>query len=94
VENKIMKIQLNGEKKNISAGTTIRSLLEQVNLNQEHLVVEVNLEIIPKENFSSHILKENDRVELIHFMGGGKTLRVFPCYLILLLEILRFIIIS
>ena len=43
----------------------------QENYNVKHIVVEYNLEIIPKERYAQTILKDGDEVEIVSFMGGG-----------------------
>lgn len=63
-------ITLNGNKKEISEGTTLEALLEQMELPRFY-VVEKNLEIIYKENYSSTILSDGDILEIAAFCGGG-----------------------
>ncbi|GIM28898.1 thiamine biosynthesis protein ThiS [Clostridium polyendosporum] len=50
---------------------TIKEVLKEFNLNEEKVVVEVNFEIIPKEQYGNFILKQNDSLEVISFVGGG-----------------------
>ena len=45
--------------------------VEQEKYNVKHIVVEYNLEIIPKERYAQTILKDGDEVEIVSFMGGG-----------------------
>lgn len=53
------------------AGISIAEYLETENYNIKHIVVEYNLEIIPKEEYAQTILKDGDEVEIVSFMGGG-----------------------
>ena len=53
------------------AGISVAEYLETENYNVKHIVVEYNLEIIPKEQYEKTILKEGDEVEIVSFMGGG-----------------------
>lgn len=52
-------------------GITIKEMLKEFSLNEEKVVVEVNFQIIPKEQYANFILKENDSLEVISFVGGG-----------------------
>ena len=52
-------------------GISVSDYLEQENYNVKHIVVEYNLEIIPKERYAQTILKDGDEVEIVSFMGGG-----------------------
>ena len=53
-------------------GISVSDYLEQENYNVKHIVVEYNLEIIPKERYAQTILKDGDEVEIVSFMGGGQ----------------------
>lgn len=67
-----MDIVLNG--KNIELPSEIKSiadLLRHYNLENRIVVVEVNQEIAYKEQYDSTILSDKDRIEIIHFVGGG-----------------------
>lgn len=66
----MVHITLNGNKKEISEGTTLEALLGQMELPRFY-VVEKNLEIIYKENYSSTILSDGDILEIAAFCGGG-----------------------
>ncbi len=66
-----MNITLNGEAVNIAEGSTVAGLLEHLQLPRERVAVEVNLDIVPKAAYDGHGLSEGDRVEVVHFVGGG-----------------------
>ena len=66
-----MKIQLNGESKTISEKTTVHNLLEEHKLQPERVVVELNKEILNKNDFITTFLSEGDSVEVIQFVPGG-----------------------
>ena len=65
------KIQLNGKKVTIKAKTTIYELLKKFKLNNKKVAIEHNGTIIPKKNFKKKNLKNNDKIEIVHFIGGG-----------------------
>lgn len=62
---------INGEKKDFENGITISNLLNKLGLVVEKVVVEVNYEIILKENYENVKLYENDSIEVVSFVGGG-----------------------
>lgn len=66
-----MKIILNGEQKEFSAGITVEALLDKLGIQKEHVAVEINLHIVPKSRFSEAILENGDILEIVSFVGGG-----------------------
>ena len=64
-------IILNGKKEDIQKGATVTKLLATKNIRPEVVTVEVNEEIIEKAKFDKTILKDNDKVEFVYYMGGG-----------------------
>ena len=66
-----MKIQLNGEPYESPAGITVGGLLERLEIHDARVAVELNLEIVSKDKYVTTTLKEDDRVEVVHFVGGG-----------------------
>ena len=65
------KIQLNGKKITIKLKFTIMDLLIKYNLEDKKIAIEHNGIIIPKLNYKKKHLKNNDRLEIVHFIGGG-----------------------
>jgi thiamine biosynthesis protein ThiS len=65
------KIQLNGKKFTIGSKETIYSLLKKINLINKKVAIEHNGIIIPKIRFKKKPLKNNDKLEIVHFIGGG-----------------------
>ncbi len=65
------KIQLNGKNVVIKTNYSIFDLLKKYKLSNKKVAIEHNGRIIPKENFKKKHLKNNDRVEIVHFIGGG-----------------------
>ena len=66
-----MEITLNGEACQYEDKLTVQSLIEAKDLSGKRIAVEINLEIIPRSQFSSHVLCDGDRVEIVHAIGGG-----------------------
>ena len=65
------KIQLNGKKVVIKSNYSLFDLLKRYKLNNKKVAIELNGLIIPKFNYKKKNLKDNDRVEIVHFIGGG-----------------------
>ncbi|WP_353570715.1 sulfur carrier protein ThiS [Candidatus Albibeggiatoa sp. nov. BB20] len=66
-----MDIELNGAPKQMPEQATIQDLLTELGLTQKRLAVEVNQQIIPRSQFEQYALKSNDKVEIVHAIGGG-----------------------
>lgn len=64
-------ITFNGKKRTINEDINIATFIVDNNYKPEHVVVELNEEIIPKEKYEQIVLKQNDTLEVLSFMGGG-----------------------
>jgi len=65
------KIQLNGKKIVIKSNYSIFDLLKKYKLENKRIAIEHNGIIISKSNYKKKNLKNNDQVEIVHFIGGG-----------------------
>lgn len=68
-----VQIQVNGEARQVGAGLTIIELLGELNIRSDRVAVEINLEIVDRNDFEQRSLRDGDRVEVISFIGGGKV---------------------
>lgn len=68
----MISIQLNGEPRQIAAGTTIAALAAQIGLDPAKVAVERNLEIVARSTLADVVLGEGDQLEIVHFVGGGQ----------------------
>jgi thiamine biosynthesis protein ThiS len=66
-----MKITVNGQPRDVDAGTTVDGLLELLGVPRQFTAVAVNREITPKSAYAAVELSEGDRVEVVRPMGGG-----------------------
>ena len=66
-----MNITVNGQARQIAAGTTIDGLLEELDLRGKYVAVEVNLELIARANHNKHELADGDQLEIVTLVGGG-----------------------
>ncbi|EGT4205007.1 sulfur carrier protein ThiS [Clostridioides difficile] len=64
-------MKVNGNEIEFEKDLTVIDLLNKYNLKSDRVVVEVNLEIIEESNYNTYVLKNEDIVELISFIGGG-----------------------
>tara|TARA_B100000900_G_scaffold161919_1_gene137483 strand:+ start:643 stop:846 length:204 start_codon:yes stop_codon:yes gene_type:complete len=65
------KIQLNGKKVVIKSKSSLFDLIKKYKLTDKKVAIEYNGIIIPKANLKKKSLKNNDKVEIVHFIGGG-----------------------
>ena len=65
------KIQLNGKKVIIKSNYSILDLLKKYSLSKKKIAIEYNGSIIPRASYDKKFHKNNDRVEIVHFIGGG-----------------------
>ena len=68
---KKIKIKVNGKYKSISDICKISDLVKELRIPLKKVAIELNQEIIDKKNINKIILKKNDKIEIVHFIGGG-----------------------
>jgi thiamine biosynthesis protein ThiS len=73
-----LHIQVNGEARTARAGSTVADLLKELDVRPDRVAVELNLQILDRQEFTRRGLHEGDRVEIISFIGGGSSLRSAP----------------
>lgn len=66
-----MQVMINGEARQLVDGITVSQLLEQLQIPATRVAVERNLEIVPKARYAEQTLQDGDRIEIVHFVGGG-----------------------
>jgi sulfur carrier protein len=66
-----MDIVLNGESRSLATPATVLDLLQAEGLGDRRVAVEVNGEIVPRSRHGESLLREGDRVEIVHALGGG-----------------------
>ncbi len=66
-----MKLQVNGEEHSYAGASTLAALIEQLGMRADRVAVELNREIVARERWSATELREGDRLEIVHFVGGG-----------------------
>ena len=71
-----MKLQVNGDEKIFDQPLTLAALIESMGLKADRVAVELNRDIAPRETWSEKQLKDGDRLEIVHFVGGGIAGRI------------------
>lgn len=66
-----MKCIINGDLFTFEQGDSITSILESLELDPQRVVVEHNQSLIKQDDFDNQIVREDDRLELLEFVGGG-----------------------
>ncbi len=67
----VAKIQLNGSPYEINKGANLNDLLNKLKIQKNKVAIEVNGQIVEKNKYPILILDKNDKVEIVHFIGGG-----------------------
>ena len=65
------QIQLNGKSYEINNGINLSKLLNKLKIQKNKVAIEVNGEIVEKNKYPNLTLRKNDKVEIVHFIGGG-----------------------
>jgi thiamine biosynthesis protein ThiS len=72
-----MKLHINGEERDFSgsASFTLAALVETLGMKADRVAVELNRDIVPRDRWAETALREGDRLEVVHFVGGGASAR-------------------
>ncbi len=66
-----MVVSINGSDEDVPEAATIAELLDHLSLKAQHVAVEVNLELIPRQRHTEFRLSAGDRLEIVTLVGGG-----------------------
>jgi sulfur carrier protein len=66
-----MKIIINGSSREVPDNLSASELILTLGLADKRLALEINREIVPRSTFESHIIHPDDKVEIVHAIGGG-----------------------
>lgn len=70
-----MKLQINGQEREVGEGLTLAGLLEQLGMKADRVAVELNREIVSRQLWPETRLHSGDRLEIVQFVGGGRDQR-------------------
>ena len=65
------KIQINGKKVALRQNFSIQEVLKKYKLNRKKVAIELNGKILPRNKYDNRKLKDNDKIEIVQFIGGG-----------------------
>ena len=68
-----MQIHVNDQNREVPENLSLQQLISNLNLAPERIAIEVNHDLVRRAHWSATVLKEGDRVEIVHFVGGGST---------------------
>ena len=66
-----MLIVLNGDSVETADGSTVETLLQRLGISRERVAIELNADIVPKADYEKQLLSDGDKIEIVHFVGGG-----------------------
>ena len=66
-----MQVIINGESHTLTDGIALSTLLKQLDISGKRIAVEINESIIPKSQHDSTVIQQDDKIEIIHAIGGG-----------------------
>jgi sulfur carrier protein len=68
-----MQIEVNGQQRVTMEGATVADLLRELDVRPDRVAVELNMEVLEREEFECRGLRDGDRVEILSFIGGGSS---------------------
>jgi sulfur carrier protein len=66
-----MRVFVNGDEKEFGSDLSLAELIEQLDLPAARIAIELNREVVRRSDWGATILKDDDRIEIVHFVGGG-----------------------
>ncbi len=66
-----MKVIINGQERKIDENMTVLSLLIELGIEDKTMAAAINMEVVKKENWGSRYIRADDKIEFLHFVGGG-----------------------
>lgn len=70
-EDQQMQVVINGENRNFEAPLTLAGLVQVLGMKTDRVAVELNRDIVPRDQWDRIQLADGDRLEIVHFVGGG-----------------------
>lgn len=68
---KLLRIQVNGEPREVTADISLPELVESLELKPEQIAIELNQNVVRRAAWPATTLQEGDKIEIVHFVGGG-----------------------
>src|ERR1700756_4121041 len=75
-----MKIQINGEERDFNAAShTLAALVDSLGMKPDRVAIELNRDIVPRDQWTNTTLTDGDKLEVVHFVGGGAPAEFHTC---------------
>jgi sulfur carrier protein len=71
-----LRVHVNGEGKEVVEGVSLTDLIKQLDLPIQRIAVELNREVVRRSEWDKTALRNGDRIEIVHFVGGGASVRL------------------
>jgi sulfur carrier protein len=66
-----LRIQVNGEPREVNDGLSLPELIAELQLKPQQIAIELNQQVIRRAHWAATMLRDGDRIEIVHFVGGG-----------------------
>ncbi len=70
-----MQVRINGKGREIPGESTLEDLVHELSLSPQRIAIELNRNVVPRNHWSETTLNDGDRIEIVHFVGGGSEAR-------------------
>jgi thiamine biosynthesis protein ThiS len=70
-----MTLTINGEAREFSSISTLSDMVAQLGMKADRVAIELNRELVPRDRWSATQLSDGDKLEIVHFVGGGAAYR-------------------
>ena len=71
MKGEVLRVQVNGEIRELPDELTLDTLVRQLALAPERLAIELNREVVRRARWAETVVREDDQIEIVHFVGGG-----------------------
>ncbi|HEU5232497.1 MAG TPA: sulfur carrier protein ThiS [Terriglobales bacterium] len=68
-----MTLTINGENRNFTSVSTVSDLVSELGMKADRVAIELNRDLLPRDRWASTQLSDGDKLEIVHFVGGGKV---------------------
>ena len=71
----ILRVQINGEAREVAGELKLSELVSEMSLTPERVAIELNKQVVRRDQWPTTALADGDRIEIVHFVGGGAEAR-------------------
>lgn len=68
-----MNLRINGDDREVADDLSLKELITLLDLTPERIAIELNWKVVRRAQWPSTVLKDNDQIEIVHFVGGGRV---------------------